>query len=124
MATSIKYNEAKKALVVCGVTLSHEQEKNIRALIKMVVDKLADAVPAEVVQKDIKKRVPLAGIPAGALRAYRKRENLTQEQLSKKAGIAQGHISEMERGKRTIGIKSAKTLAKVLNCRWERILSE
>lgn len=75
------------------------------------------------VQKDIKKRIPLAGTPAGALRAYRYRENLTQAQLAKKTGIAQDHISEMEKGIRAIGVKSAKTLAKVLNCCWERFLS-
>jgi DNA-binding XRE family transcriptional regulator len=124
MATSVRYDEAKRELIVQGVTITHEQARNVRSLLKLVIDNLADTVPAEVVQKDIKKRVPLAGTPAGALRAYRSRENLTQAQLAHKTGIAQGHICEMEKGKRAIGVKSAKVLAKALNCRWERLLSE
>ena len=122
MATNIKYNEKKKELIICGVT--HEQEKNIRTYLKIVINNLADTVPAEVIRKNIKKRVPLAGTSAGALKAYRLREDLTQAQLAMKTGIAQSHISAMERGKRTIGIKSAKTMAKALNCRWERLLGE
>jgi DNA-binding XRE family transcriptional regulator len=122
MATNIKYNEKKKELIICGVT--HEQEKNIRTYLKIVINNLADTVPAEVIRNNIKKRVPLAGTPAGALKAYRLREDLTQAQLAMKTGIAQSHISAMERGKRAIGIKSAKTMAKALNCRWERLLGE
>jgi DNA-binding XRE family transcriptional regulator len=121
MATSVKYNENRKELILCGV--GREQEKNLRAIMKLVVNNLAESIPAEHVQKQIKKRVPLAGTAAGALRAYRLREELTQEQLAKKTKIAQGHISSMEMGRRAIGIKSAKTLAKALNCRWERLLS-
>ena len=124
MATSIKYDEEKKELVVRGIAINREQEKNLRAIVKMVIESLVDTVPAEAVQRGIKRRVPLAGTPAGALRTYRNREGLTQAQLAKKTGIAQGHISAMERDKRAIGIKSAKTLAKVLSCRWERLLSE
>jgi|GEM_PF-707501 len=121
MATNVKYNEARKELILCGI--SREQGKNLRAIMKVVVNNLSESVPAEDVQKQIKKRVPLAGTPAGALRAYRLREDLTQAQLAEKTGIAQGHISSMEKGRRAIGIKSAKTLAKALNCRWERLLS-
>lgn len=121
MATNLKYNEAKKELIICGV--GREQERNLRSLVKLVMNNLAGTVPAETVQKKIRKNVPLAGTPSGALRAYRLREGLTQGQLAKKTGIAQGHISEMERGKRAIGIQSARTLGKALNCRWERLLS-
>jgi len=121
MATNLKYDKAKKQLIICGG--AREQEKNLRSLLKLIMNNLADAVPAETVQQKIRKNVPSAGTPAGALRAYRLREGLTQGQLSKKSGIAQGHISEMERGKRAIGIQSARTLGKALNCRWERLLS-
>ena len=121
MATNLKYNEAKKELTICGV--DRAQERSLRSLVKLVLNNLADTVPAEAVQKQIRKNVPLAGTPAGALRAYRLREGLTQVQLAKKTRIAQGHISEMERGKRAIGIQSARTLEKALNCRWERLLS-
>lgn len=48
------------------------------------------------------------------LRAARKREGLTQDQLSGKSGIPQRHISEMENGKRPIGKKNARTFAEIL----------
>lgn len=120
MATILKYNRARKELTVCGV--NREQEVNLREILKNVLENLAQTVSAEVVQEGIKKRIPLAGTPAGALRAYRLREGLTQAQLAEKTGIAQSHISSMEKGRRAIGIKSAKTLAKVLNCKWEKLL--
>lgn len=50
-----------------------------------------------------------------ALAGTRSREGLTQVQLSKLTGIPQRHISEMEHGKRTIGKKNAKLIAKALN---------
>lgn len=121
MATNVKYNEARKELILSGV--SRGQGKHLRAIMKIVVNNLSESTPAGDVQRQIKKRVPLAGTPAGILRAYRLREDLTQAQLAKKTGIAQGHISAMERGTRAIGFKSAKTLAKVLGCRWEKLLS-
>lgn len=52
----------------------------------------------------------------------RYREELTQVQLAQKTGIPQRHISEMERGKRTIGKKNAKILAKALNCSYKVFL--
>ena len=57
-----------------------------------------------------------------ALRGARKKENLTQMQLSEKSGIPQRHISEMERGKRTIGKKNAKLFASVLNINYRIFL--
>ena len=49
-----------------------------------------------------------------ALAGSRYREGLTQIQLSEMTGISQRHISEMEHGKRPIGKKNARLLAKVL----------
>jgi len=54
-----------------------------------------------------------------ALRAYRLRQGLTQQELAKKAKIPQANISAMEAGKRSIGLESAKKLAKALSCRYE-----
>lgn len=54
-------------------------------------------------------------IPAVCLKAARVREELTQQKLAEKSGIKQNHISEMENGKRTIGIEFAKKLAAALN---------
>jgi len=57
-----------------------------------------------------------------ALRSYRTREGLTQVHLARMTGIPQRHISEMENGKRGIGIERAKILAKALNVSDYRLL--
>lgn len=57
------------------------------------------------------------GNEAGTLLSgCRLREGLTQMQLAEATGIPQRHISEMENGKRIIGVVSAKKLATVLHC--------
>ena len=56
------------------------------------------------------------------LAGARHREGLTQRELADKTGIPQRHLSEMENGKRTIGKKSAKLLAKVLNADYRAFL--
>ena len=53
--------------------------------------------------------------PGRILRGLRVREDMTQAQLAKRAGIRPHHISEMEHGKRSIGKDTAKRLAKALN---------
>ena len=45
----------------------------------------------------------------------RLKEGMTQKELSELTGIPQSHISEMENGRRQIGKKRAKILAKALN---------
>lgn len=50
------------------------------------------------------------------LAGYRHREGLTQAQLAEATGIPQRHISEMENGKRNIGVVNAKRLATSLHC--------
>jgi DNA-binding XRE family transcriptional regulator len=50
-----------------------------------------------------------------ALKGYRYRENLTQQQLAEVTGIPQRHLSEMENGKRGIGKENALKLAAALN---------
>jgi DNA-binding XRE family transcriptional regulator len=52
-------------------------------------------------------------IPAGVLRSARDMEGITQRRLAELTGIDQRHISEMERGKRTIGKEIAKKFAMV-----------
>ncbi|MBK5274581.1 MAG: helix-turn-helix transcriptional regulator [Desulfuromonadales bacterium] len=56
------------------------------------------------------------------LSGYRQRERLTQMQLAEATGIPQRHISEMENGKRIIGVVSAKRLAVALHCDHRRLL--
>ncbi|BBO85901.1 hypothetical protein DSCO28_64670 [Desulfosarcina ovata subsp. sediminis] len=60
--------------------------------------------------------------PAVVLRAMRRREGLTQKELSEKADIPQGHISAMERGKMQIGVARAKKLGQALNAGYKVFL--
>ncbi|MFZ5572435.1 MAG: helix-turn-helix transcriptional regulator [Thermodesulfobacteriota bacterium] len=57
-----------------------------------------------------------------ALRAYRTREGLTQDQLAKLAKIPRRHISDMENGRRSIGKENAKKLATALNTDYRMLL--
>jgi len=57
-----------------------------------------------------------------ALRGYRTREGLTQDELSAKTGIPRRHISDMEHGRRPIGKQNAMKLAAALNCDYRRFL--
>lgn len=61
----------------------------------------------------------LAGI---ALRGARGKEGITQARLSEISGIPQRHISEMENGKRPIGVNMAKRLGKVLKISYKVFL--
>jgi DNA-binding XRE family transcriptional regulator len=61
--------------------------------------------------------------PGKVLRAYRTRENLTQEGLGQRiGGVPRQHISGMESGTRTIGREMAKRLAEVLRFDYRKIL--
>jgi hypothetical protein len=54
-------------------------------------------------------------LPGACLVGAREKEGLTQMRLAELTGIPQRHISEMERGKRTIGKERAKKLADALD---------
>ena len=58
------------------------------------------------------KRFSKAGL---ALRGARYRKGLSQKELAKLCGISQENLSKMENGKRAIGEKVAKKLAKALD---------
>lgn len=63
------------------------------------------------------------GSEAGTIHAgYRHREGLTQVQLAEATGIPQRHISEIENGKRIIGVVNAKRLAEALHCDHKSLL--
>ena len=63
-----------------------------------------------------------SGKPSAALRAYRKRNELTQKEFSKKCGIPQPHISAMEAGRRAIGLSVAKKLALALGVDYRKLI--
>jgi hypothetical protein len=54
-------------------------------------------------------------LPGVSLLGARTKEGMTQTRLAELTGIPQRHLSMMEHGKRTIGKKNARLLAKVLN---------
>ncbi len=60
--------------------------------------------------------------PGRNIVGYRRREGLTQKELSQATGIPQPHISEMENNRRPIGKKNAKILAKVLKTDYRMFL--
>ncbi len=60
--------------------------------------------------------------PANSLKAYRIREDLTQQELAKKSGIPQSNISAMEKGTRPIGLKTARKLADILRCHYKKLV--
>ena len=60
--------------------------------------------------------------PQIAIKAYRTREGLTQDQLAKLSGIPRRHISDMENGRRPVGKENARKLAKALNADYRMFL--
>ncbi|MDY6824884.1 MAG: helix-turn-helix domain-containing protein [Thermodesulfobacteriota bacterium] len=52
----------------------------------------------------------------------KRKEDLTQRQLSDLTGIPQRHISEMENGKRTTGRKNARLLVDALNIDYRGVM--
>ena len=57
------------------------------------------------------------------LRGARYRAGISQKELSKRCGISQENLSRMENGKRAIGVKVAKKLAKILSVDYKLLTS-
>jgi len=79
----------------------------------------SESVSWEELAKDDIAKYGKAGI---ALRGARYREGLSQKELAKRTGITQDNISKMENGKRVIGEKVAKKLAKALRIDFELLI--
>lgn len=58
------------------------------------------------------------------LRDARFRENMSQKELAKQSGISQENISRIENGKRVVGEKVAKKLAKPLKINYILLLED
>ena len=85
-----------------------KQEKNaILTLIMHMAEKPDNNNPFT----DLEKELPKSAL---ILRGARKKEGLSQKDLSKKTGIAVPNISKMENGGRNIGLHVAKKFARVL----------
>lgn len=65
----------------------------------------------KVLAKDRIAKYKKAGL---VLRGMRYREDISQKELAKRSGVSQNEISKIENGKRVVGEKVAKRLAKVL----------
>ena len=69
--------------------------------------------------RDIKSKI----IPGDNLRIYRQNHNMTQAELGRKLGnIPRQHISNMERGIRTISLKNARKLATIFDVSPEKFI--
>jgi len=96
--------------------------KKIEKELKNILSNSEEYLDADDIRKILKKKNSLIGTVGGAIQGYRYREELTQQKLAKKSKIPQGHLSEMERNLRPVGLKIAKKLAKALHCNYLRFL--
>jgi ribosome-binding protein aMBF1 (putative translation factor) len=80
-----------------------------------------EATPWEVLAKDRIAKYKKAGL---VLRGARYRENVSQVQLAKMSGVHQNEISKIENGKRGVGQKVAKKLAKPLKIDYHLLLQD
>lgn len=108
------------------VNLSSEvNQARLKAMIRSTLDKylMEDVVPAKTVHNDAKLRHgDYYQTPGYHLRLYRQRANLTQAELAEQGKIRQHHLSEMENNKRTLGKATAKKLATILHCNYQKLL--
>lgn len=78
-----------------------------------------EATPWEVLAKDRIKKYKKSGL---VLRGARHRENMSQVKLAELSGVGQNEISKIENGKRGVGEKVAKKLAKALHFDYKLLL--
>ena len=57
----------------------------------------------------------LRNIVANNIRKYRKKMNISQEELAERAGLHRTYIGGVERGERNITLDSLQTIANALN---------
>lgn len=60
--------------------------------------------------------------PGSRLRGLRTREGITQKQMAEALDIRQHHVSEMEKGTRTISVDMAKRISKTFNISYKVFL--
>lgn len=79
----------------------------------------SESIPWEELAKDRLAKYGKTGI---VLRGARYREGISQKELANRTGITQNNISKIENGKRVIGEKVAKKLAKALKIDFELLM--
>jgi DNA-binding XRE family transcriptional regulator len=85
-----------------------EKAKSIRTLLD--ADRLEDFIPAGEVLRELYVKTGKAGT---VLRGLRVREGLTQAEFARKIDCPQSWVSGWETGKRALGRKMARKIAKV-----------
>lgn len=80
---------------------------------------IEDSIEWKLLAQDRIEKYKKSGI---VLRGARYRENLSQKELAKKSKVTQDNISKMENGKRVVGEKVARRLARVLNIDYKLLL--
>jgi len=60
--------------------------------------------------------------PGSRLYGLRVREGLTQKDMAVKLGVRQHHISEMEKGKRVIGLEMAKRISSMFDVSYKAFI--
>ena len=77
----------------------------------------------EITESSWYKETKAATSPGDAMRIYRKNNQMTQAELGEKLGaVPRQLVSNMERGKRTISLATAKKLAAIFNVSASRFL--
>ena len=69
----------------------------------------------------VSRTVPDRAALGAALRAFRKRKDITQEQLSFRSGLTTALISDTENGKRNLSFESIGKLLVALEADWEEL---
>ena len=108
-----------KIKVTPSFKVSSKVRKKIEQNLRLAID---EPQPVDALLKKIKKDIPWANSPRGALVAYMTGQGWSQLRLSKATGIPQGHLSQMINGKRPIGPTIAKKLAKALGVEYRKFL--
>lgn len=104
--------------------LKLQQRKLVKRTLKKAAADLEseDIMSFQEIERHLKKLDSRIGTFGGTVVAYRTRLDMTQKQLAQKSGIDQAHISAMENNKRSIGVTTAKKLAKALKIDYKKLL--
>ncbi|MEA3487486.1 MAG: helix-turn-helix transcriptional regulator [Thermodesulfobacteriota bacterium] len=86
-------------------------EEAIKVLTALGFEDVSDSIP----WREAFPEYSNEQLPGVCLAGARRKKELTQKELAGMIGVPQSNISEMETGKRTIGKKMAKRLAKITN---------
>lgn len=107
----------KSKRVIYNINPKHMRE--VEKLLTKYDEDDNEPVSWEVLAKERIEKHKEAGL---VLRGIRYRESMSQKELAKKSKVSQNEISKIENGKRAVGEKVAKRLAKALNIDYRLLL--